>query len=434
MDFLLVTIGSHGDVHPFVGLGIRLRQRGHCVRLITNEHFAPLIRAAGVEFIALGSADEYLQLANNPAMWKPRTGFEAVFGAVAQSLERVYDVVVENLSSDTIVAASSLCLAARVAQDKLDFPMASVHLSPALFRTVHEPPKLPGLFMPSWLPKWFKRGMWEFGDKHIVDPVIAPPVNALRKKVGLDPVKYIVRDWWHSPRCVIAMFPDWFAPPQPDWPKQIRLAGFPLYDERGVAILSEPLEEFLDFGEPPIAFTPGSAMFDGAHFFRTAVETCVRLGRRGLLLSRHREHLPPQLPRDVIHVDYAPFSLLLPRVAALVHHGGIGTSSQAMSRGCPSLVTPMAHDQFDNGARMKRLGVAEIVPNTRLTPRRAARALSHLLDSSNVRQRCRTIADKFIGADGLGRACEILESLSRSTVTRDSRTAPAHSLPNPANP
>ncbi len=434
MDFLLVTIGSHGDVHPFVGLGIRLQQRGHRVRLITNEHFAPLVRAAGVDFIALGSADEYLQLANNPNMWKPSTGFHAVFGAVAQSLERVYNVLVENLTEHTVVASSSLCLAARIAEDKLQFPMATIHLSPALFRSLHRPPKLPGLFMPSWLPEWFKRGMWEFGDKHIVDPVIAPPVNALRARVGLDPVKYIVRDWWHSPRCVIGMFPDWFAVPQPDWPSQLRLAGFPLYDERGVATLSEPLQEFLESGEPPIAFTPGSAMFDGAHFFKTAVETCARLNRRGLLLSRHREHLPSQLPQNVIHVDYAPFSLLLPRVAALVHHGGIGTSSQAMSRGCPSLVTPMAHDQFDNGARMRRLGIAEVVPNTRLTPRRAARALSHLLDSPEVKQHCHAIAEKFTGADGLGRACEILESLAPRPLSVAARTVPAHSLRNPENP
>ena len=99
------------------------------------------------------------------------------------------------------------------------------------------------------------------------------------------------------------------------------------------------MEEFLACGDPPVAFTPGSAMFDGAHFFGAAVDACVCLKIRGILLSRHGEHIPPQLPENVIHVDYAPFSLLLPRLSALVHHGGIGTSSQTLACGTPSLYT-----------------------------------------------------------------------------------------------
>lgn len=415
MEFLLTTIGSHGDVHPFVGLGIRLQQRGHRVRLVTNEFFAPLVRAAGIEFIELGKSQEYLQLAGNPDMWKPRTAFKVVFGAVAHLLEDLYNVISRNLTDNTVVAASSLCLGARIAEDKLHFPMATVHLAPGVFRTVYEVPKLPGLFMPSWLPLWIKRGIWEFGDKHMIDPVIAPSVNALRGKLGLQPVREILKDWWHSPRCVIGMFPEWFAARQPDWPAQLRLTGFPLYDERGVVSPSEQLKEFLDAGDPPVAFTPGSAMFDGAGFFQKAVEACVRLGVRGILLTRHADHVPRRLPQQVIHVDYAPFSFLLPRAAALVHHGGIGTSSQALAGGVPSLVTPMSHDQFDNAARMKRLGVAEVMPAARLSGRRAALALSRLLESSEVRRNCASVASRFSDVDGLERACDVLESLGQAT-------------------
>ena len=80
-------------------------------------------------------------------------------------------------------------------------------------------------------------------------------------------------------------------------------------------------------------------------------------GRRGLLLSRHREHIPRTLPSDVRHVEYAPFSELLPRCAALVHHGGIGTSAQALAAGVPQLIMPMGHDQPDNSrACSRRIG------------------------------------------------------------------------------
>jgi UDP:flavonoid glycosyltransferase YjiC (YdhE family) len=94
------------------------------------------------------------------------------------------------------------------------------------------------------------------------------------------------------------------------------------------------------------------------------VDACRRLGRRGLLLSRYRDQLPADLPPGVRHFDYVPLSRVLPRAAALVSHGGIGTLSQALAAGIPQLIMPLGFDQFDNAARLGRLGVAAT-----LTPR-----------------------------------------------------------------
>jgi UDP:flavonoid glycosyltransferase YjiC (YdhE family) len=424
MDFLLVTIGSHGDVHPFVGLGIRLRQRGHRVRLATNEHFGDLVRAAGIEFIELGKREQYLTLASNPNMWRSTRAFFVLFDTLSQLHELVCDTVVQNLNDDTVVASSSLSLGVRVAEDKLGFPHATIHLSPAVFESVHAPPKLPGLYIPRWYPMWFKRSIWWCVDRCVVDPTAGPSVNRLRAKLGLAPVKHLLREWWHAPRMTIGMFPQWFAPPPPDWPAQLRLTGFPLYDERGLAPLPGELEAFLDAGDPPVAFTPGSAMFDGAHFFEVAVEACERAKIRGILLSRHREHLPASLPANVIHVEFAPFSALLPRVAALVHHGGIGTSSQCLASGTPSLVTPMAHDQFDNAHRLVQLGVAEALPQRKFTVKRVARALERL-QLPPVKRAARQVAARFAGADGLGQTCELLESLAPPSPPRPRDARPA---------
>jgi UDP:flavonoid glycosyltransferase YjiC (YdhE family) len=190
------------------------------------------------------------------------------------------------------------------------------------------------------------------------------------------------------------------------------LTGFPLYDEGGVHALPEQLKKFLASGEPPIAFTPGSAMLHAADFFDGAVEACHRLGRRGILLTRHPEQIPARLPDSVIHVNFAPFSELLPRVAALVHHGGIGTSSQALAAGVAQLVTPMTHDQPDNANRLKRLGVAEVVPFTRFTARRAATAVQRLLADPQRAARCRDVQSRFVGVDALEQTCDLVEQLA----------------------
>jgi UDP:flavonoid glycosyltransferase YjiC (YdhE family) len=192
----------------------------------------------------------------------------------------------------------------------------------------------------------------------------------------------------------------------------MRLTGFPLYDEKDLAPMPASLLKFLDDGPPPIAFTPGSAMWQGRAFFDAAVATAQQLGRRGLLLTRHRDHLPPTLPPGILHVDYAPFSQLLPRCCAIVHHGGMGTSAQSMSAGVPQLVTPMAHDQLDNAVRMERLGVARWLLVKKFKARPAASLLEDLLESPKVAEFCRAVRRKFQAASPLEDACNLLESLA----------------------
>ena len=147
----------------------------------------------------------------------------------------------------------------------------------------------------------------------MVDPIVTRPMNRIRADLGLPPIKHLFKDAIHSPGLTIGLFPDWYAPPQPDWPSQVRLTGFPLFDEADVGGLPAEVERFLAAGDAPVAFTPGSAMWQGEKFLTESAGACRLLGRRGLLLTRHRGHVPATLPPGVIHVDYAPFSQLLPR-------------------------------------------------------------------------------------------------------------------------
>src|SRR5690606_39115419 len=153
--------------------------------------------------------------------------------------------------------------------------------------------------------------------------------NELRGRLGLAPVRRVLATQLESPRLTLAMFPEWYAPRQPDWPATLEQCDFPLFDAAEGERAPPPVEEFLDGGDAPIVFTPGSAMRFGHRFFEAAVGACERLGRRGVLLTRHREQVPVPLPSGVACFDYAPLSAVLPRAAALVHHGGIGTTAAA---------------------------------------------------------------------------------------------------------
>jgi len=415
VNVLLFALGSHGDVHPFVGLGIRLRQRGHHVAVATNEYFKPLVEHAQLEFIECGTAAEYTKLATNPDLWHPMKSIQAVFHGTARYLRPMYEIARDFAQrDDAVIVASSLAMGARVAQDKHGFTMASVHLSPSIFQSIHEPPKLPGLSLVSgWAPLWVMRGLFKFTNV-VVDSVIAPQLNELRRELGLPPVRNILRDYWHAPQLVIALFPDWFGAKQPDWPAQTRLTGFPLYDEPDLSPISPELDRFIDAGDPrmpPIAFTPGSAMWNGRKFFDASVDACVRLNRRGLLLTRHRDHLPETLPANVINVHYAPFSQLLPRCAAFVHHAGIGSTAQALAAGVPQLLTPFTHDQPDNSARVVKLGCGVIVRPSKYTGPRVAAALARLIDDARVAATCRDVKSRFAGVDAIDQTCDLIEQL-----------------------
>lgn len=413
MNVLLFPIGSHGDVHPFVGLGAALRDRGHRVTVLTNSHFGPMIDQAGLNFIALGGEDDYQQALNDPKLWEPLEGFKRVveWGIVRQ-MRPIYDLIAEHyVPGETVVLAQATAFGARIAQEALGVPLVTVNLQPALLRSVVEPPVLPGHGLMRRLPRAGRGLFYWLGDRLIVDPLLTKEVDAFRAELGLPRVRRFLNRWWFSPQRVLGLFPDWFAPPQPDWPPQVELTGFPLFDERGLKPVPAEVNEFLAQGDPPIVFTPGTAMSHGHEFFKAAVGACQRLNRRGILLTRFAEQVPPSLPEGILHVSYVPFSQLLPRALALVHHGGIGTSAQGLAAGLPQLIMPLAHDQPDNAARLTRLGVARTLYPQRFQAPAVADALSALLGSSGVAKRCRDLASRVLEQDSLGDACASIERL-----------------------
>ncbi len=150
-----------------------------------------------------------------------------------------------------------------------------------------------------------------------------------------------------------------------------------------------------------------------AAFFKAAAEACVLLNRRGMFLTPFNEQVPHPLPEGVVHFDYVPFSRVLPLAAALVHHGGIGTSAQGLRAGIPQLAMPLSHDQPDNAARLKRLGVADwLNPKDFRGPKVAAK-LNRLLTSTEVLRNSRQASEKFAGVDAFEQACRVVERVGR---------------------
>jgi UDP:flavonoid glycosyltransferase YjiC (YdhE family) len=207
------------------------------------------------------------------------------------------------------------------------------------------------------------------------------------------------------------MNPDWFTPPQPDWPPNTINTGFPLFDEGDEDELSDEVQHFLDEGNPPVAFMPGSLMQQGDQFFRESQIVCEKLSIRAIFLTRYADQVPEQLPATIKHFAYVPFSRLLPHIILLVHHGGIGTTAQALRAGIPQLIHPMAYDQYDNAARLKKIGVGTSIKPDDYTAATVAEVLRYLMTSNDIKQCCADVASRFIDKQPIEDTCDIIERL-----------------------
>lgn len=396
-----------------LGLAIQLRDRGHDIIFATNGHYQDVVRDNSLPFESLGDEEEFIQCVSNPDLWNPRKAFPHLFDSLKAVLPRQYEIHKRLSASGPIIGITNcLGLGALMAQDVLNIPVVTLHLQPAVLWSDIDPPALLGING----PRWFNRLLLWSGEKFAIDPVVCPFMNRWRSDHNLPPIRNTMR-WWNSPFGVLCMFPQWYAKPQSDWPRNLIQTDFPLWNNRSDQRLDWEVESFLASGDAPIVFTPGSGNIHGRAFFQAAVKACVALNRRAILLSEFAEHIPKSLPPGIVHFSYVPLDQLLPRSAAFVHHGGIGSTSQAILAGIPQLLTPLAHDQFDNAHRAKTFGISETIPMSKLNSRKLKTALSSLLTNPSIIAKCEDYSVRLQSRDGLTRSAIAIEELAAKPTT-----------------
>ena len=385
----LVSFGSAGDLHPMLALGQGLRARGHAVTVLSNPAFADATAAAGLDFASVGEKQHQQDTVNHPKLWHPIDGFGVMWRYLLRpALVPTYEKLAEfSAAGPCVVIASPVAMGARVAQEKLGLPLITAYTAATMLRSICDPMTLAQWRVPCWMPPAWRRTAWALLDRHKLEPLVRPDLDALRGKLGLAPLQASVfGTWMHSPQAGVTLFPRWFAPAASDWPPQVRQAGFPLYDESPSSELPEGVAEFLEAGPAPVVFMPGTARAVAADFFQAALGACEHTGQRGLLLGAVPQDL--RLPPTVHAAGYLPFGQLLPRARALVHHGGIGSCAQALRAGIPQLVVPHAYDQFDNAMRLEHLGVGLGLPRGPRALQTMGSRLNKLLDNPRVASAC----------------------------------------------
>lgn len=414
---LLATLGSLGDLHPYIAVGRALVTRGQQVRLATSIEYRTRVEAAGLEFAplppSLADLGEPRQIA--PYFfdrWRgPRRLIDAMVNAPLRRACAALDSALQDVS---IAVSHPLTPALALMAEARGLPWLSSVLAPSGLFSVDDPPVIPNV---PWLQHLPRIGRWPHSTVHrLVRTTVRrweQPLHALRAELGLAPIAGAqLIDGQFSPFGTLALFDPPLAAPQPDWPPRTVLCGAALHDAADPEVPATPalerLERFLAAGAPPVVFALGSsAVWLARDYWHHALAACLRLGVRGVLLTG--EPLRQSLPTSVAAFDYLPYSQLFPRAAAIVHQAGIGTLAQALRSGRPQLLTPAGFDQFDNAARAERLGVGRVLPLHRAHhPVRLARELRTLLNVSTYAQAAADVAAASRQVDGAAAAADHL--------------------------
>jgi vancomycin aglycone glucosyltransferase len=374
MRILVAAMGSRGDVQPMLALGMALRARGHDMLVSAPPDFAAWAGELGLPFLASGRNVQEVLTEHAGAMGaNPLRILRAVrkifVEEVPASFQRTLAAARE---CDALVSAGQF--AASSVAEKLGIPCVGVVYSPTMLHSSYHPP-----FVASQqgMPRWMNTLTWAASDA-MINRMLRHPINAARAKLDLAPVKSIQRHLFESWPVLLACDPV-VAPAAPDWDSlDVTTTGPWFYDDPSP--LDAEVEAFLDAGPPPVYVGFGSMVTDeAARITRALLEGAD--GRR-LLLSKGWAgigggNLPASV--KVVHGPM-PHAKLFPRVAAVVHHGGSGTTAAALRAGAPQVLVPHIMDQFYYAYRLRSLGIAPAgIPVRKLTAVRLRAALEEAL-------------------------------------------------------
>jgi UDP:flavonoid glycosyltransferase YjiC (YdhE family) len=421
---VLVTLGSWGDVLPYLAIALGLRDRGYQVILATSACHREKVEPLGVGFRSVRPDSDWvadpalMRRRSHPGLGLIRVAREWLLPALAETYE---DTAAAAEGADLLVSHPLAAYAARLVAEKQRVPWVSTMLVPLGFFSAYDgtalslPAALSAPFR--WLGPRGRSSMLRFGAR--ATRFLAKPWYRLRAELDLPPATDAnpLSDS-HSPDLVLALFSRLLADQQPDWPPQTIITGFPVSPHAGGAGLPPELARFLDSGPPPLVFTLGTAVgSDAGRFYEVSLTAARCLGYRAVFVG---SGVPRRLSAgpETMTVDYAPFAELFPRAAVVVHHGGIGTTGLAMRSGRPMLVMPRAWDQPDNAARVARLGVARVLPRHRYTASRVASELRHLLGDA-YQQRALAVRDRLEQEDGVRAACDAIEARLTPSASPD---------------
>lgn len=414
----ILTVGSRGDVQPYCALALGLQQAGFRVKIAANRNFEAFITDLGIEFAPI--AGNYKDLLNSPEGQKLLSGQSNNLISDALLLEQLHDALQASQGANLLIFAPLALWGYHIAE-KIDVPCflaAYCPLSPTQsfpvlkFDRVTTNPLLGLLNYGSYLLLEFLMGLQgqQVINQFRTSALGLPALPWLGARYRPTPPSQL------HPLPILYGFSPTLVPKPRDWPEHEQITGAWFLDQAQSYEPPAALIEFLQAEPPPVCIGFGSMVVEQTkHLRRLVLQALEQAGQRGILVAGWANledpedaPLPAQAERLFV-IETVPYDWLFPKVAAVVHHCGSGTTSLVCRAGVPSVGVPFFADQPAWAQRLADLGVgSEPIPFKQLTAERLASAIRRVVGDRDMGRRAAELGQRIRAEDGVANAVQLI--------------------------
>jgi sterol 3beta-glucosyltransferase len=417
MRIVVIAPGSRGDIQPFIALGKGLQGSGHDVRVVTNAEFGPLVHSYGLNCrpIAFGVEQALQEEATRSTIegGSVLASFAKLAELARRSARQLAEVGIEACKdADIILSGFAGLLIGLSLSEKLHVPLVRAYNVP-----LTPTGEFPGALVPAapFLPARIANRLSHRATRQVVwQAARMAGAKARREVLGLMPAPFFgpFRADRLSGDPVLCGWSAHVIPKPTDWNEGIHVTGYWYLDESSDWTPPPGLEEFLSRGPRPIYVGFGSMSHrDPAAATRLVLDAIRMSGQRAVVHSGWGGLSSDDLPEDVFLTGSVPHAWLFPRVAAVVHHGGAGTTAAGFRAGVPSLLVPFHGDQPFWGRLTAGLGVGpEPITRKRLTAERLAASIQSALSDVQMQKKAAALGQKIRREDGVAQAVRLIET------------------------
>ncbi|MBI4927200.1 MAG: glycosyltransferase [Anaerolineae bacterium] len=400
MKFLIPTIGTRGDLQPYLALALGLQAAGHQPVVATHPAMRRLVEQYGVTFAPIGPD---IDIGYETALIRGKSpnwvvGFLRVMKFSFNMLEQAHPDLLA-LCRQTDVVVVSHTAAGSVEADQLNLPTVSVTLMPQAI-----PADPQG-------QSWPQRVLMKIAGAGM-GLVMTRPLDQIRKRAGVGPMG---PTGITSPKLNLIPLSPRVIAPDPRWEPRHRMTGYWFAPAPGEWLPPAELQDFLQAGDPPVVISLGAMALSGEDAMEAAQITLAAVQQAGVRAVIQGWDEPMRrlaLPATVFHAGSIPHDWLLQRSAAIVHHGGFGTTSAGLRAGIPGMAIPHIIDQFIWGAKLAELGVGpQPIGRSKLAVLNLAAALDQMICDEAMRARAAELGAAIRVEDGVCTAIQQIEAV-----------------------
>lgn len=394
-NILLITHWTDGDVFPFIEIGKQMLKENHKVTLFTHCFYRDKAIACGLNFVSLDTPATYEMLVDDMKQeidpfrnWEGFIRFQNKYESIEVRLSEFEKISQHIIPEETIIIAKNRSsTAAFLAAEKYSIPLVNIFMNPV---------EIPNILI-------FNS---HFGSE------VLPKLNQLRKVVGLPPASSWLA-FQGMAKSNIALWPSWYAPIDSNWPWRVQHAGFMVSPDKTKSILSDDITSVLNSKEIKILITGGTSKMIHPLFYQCCVSACAELDYRSLVVTRYPDLIPNPLPKKAVWVNEASFRQIMPHFDVVIHHGGIGTITNALEAAIPQLILPYYVDRPFNAACIQALGVGFSVPPKDWNQKELTKYIFDLL-APEINMKCKVYSDKLKSGSTLSKITNIIEDTLKS--------------------